>query len=41
MPALTIHRVHSTTDEDMRPLQSVLEGATSYSLLVEGRPPSS
>lgn len=40
MPALTIRRVSSTTDEDMRPLQSVLEGAPSYSLLVEGRPPS-
>lgn len=40
MPALTIRRVRSATDEDVRPLQSVLEDAPSYSLLVEGRSPS-
>lgn len=39
MPALTIHRARSAADEDIRLLQSVLEGAPSYSLLVEGRPP--
>lgn len=40
MPALTVRRVRSTTDENVRPLQLVLEGAPSYSLLVNGRPPS-